>query len=175
MPSRKILMIIAHQGYQQIEYLIPKKTFEYVGFTVVTASNKAGLATAKDKSQAKVDITLDQAIARDYAAIIVVGGPGTLDNLDNPVTYQLLTEARDLNILLGAICIAPRILAHASILTEVAATGWDDDNQLSDIYTEYGVTYIQAPVVSDQNIVTATGPSAAQDFADTIVSLLKNK
>jgi len=175
MAHRKVLIIVAHDGYQQIEYLLPKKTLEHANFNVVTASNKSGTATAKDKSQTTIDITTENAIASDYAAIILVGGPGTLDNLDNQITYQLLTEAVDLGKLVGAICIATRILAHAGILTEVAATGWDGDGELADIYEEYGATYIQAPVVNDQGIITATDPSAAQDFADAILAELKNK
>ena len=173
--KKKILMLIAHEGFQQVEYTLPKKTFEHAGFTVITASNKPGIATAKDTSKAPADITVEQAIAQDYGAVIVVGGPGALDNLDNPTTYQLLTQARDLGILIGAICISTRILAYASLLTNVAATGWDGDNELSEIYKEYGVTYIQAPVVSDQNIITATDPSAAQEFADTIIRTIKNR
>ncbi len=173
MAHRKILMIIAHEGFQQIEYGIPKKTFEHAGYAVITASNKSGMATAKDKSQTKVDLILDQAVASDYAAIVLVGGPGAMDNLDNETTYQLAREAYDLGRLIAAICISPRILAHASLLTDVAATGWDGDDQLASIYEEYGVTYVQAPVVSDQNFITATDPSASQEFADTIVQSLK--
>ena len=168
-------MIIAFEGYQQVEYLIPKKTFEHAGFKVITASNKPGMATAKDKSQTKVDSSIEDAVAADYVAVVVVGGPGAMDNLDNQITYQLLTQAFDLQILIGAICIAPRILAHATILTDIAATGWDDDNNLKALYDEYGVVYIEAPVVHDENIITATGPHAAQQFADTIVATLKSK
>ena len=53
MAHRKILMIIAHEGFQQVEYGIPKKTFEQAGFAVVTASNKPGIATAKDTIKSK--------------------------------------------------------------------------------------------------------------------------
>ena len=175
MAQRKVLMIVAHEGYQPIEYLLPKKTLEHAGFKVITASNKPGMATAKDKSQTKTDLTVEDAIAQDYEAIIVVGGPGTLDNLDNQVTYQLLTQAVDLGKLVAAICIATRILAHASLLTDVAATGWDGDNELASIYEETGATYVKAPVVNDQHIITATDPSAAQAFADTILGVLRNK
>ena len=147
--SRKVLMIIAHEGFQQLEYGIPKKTLEHVGFKVITASNKPGTATAKDKSTAKVNMTTDQAIAADYDAIIIVGGPGTLDNLDNEITHQLLHEAHDLDRLIAAICIAPRILARASLLEDVAATGWDGDGQLAEIYEENGVIYEPAPVISE--------------------------
>lgn len=175
MAHRKILIIIAHEGFQHIEYGIPQKTFEQAGFTVVTASNKPGIATAKDKSRVKVDITIDQAIASDYAAIILVGGPGAMDNLDNESTYQLVREANDLGKLIGAICISTRILAHANLLTGIVATGWNGDNQLGEIYDEYGVMYVKAPVVSDQNFITATDPAASQEFADIIVHNLKIK
>ncbi len=173
--QHKILLVVAHDGYQSLEYQIPKKTFEHAGFKVVTASNKPGKATAHDKSQTTVDITTEKAIAGDYSAIVFVGGSGALDNLDTMVSYQLITSAVDLEKLVAAICVSPRILAHAGVLTEVAATGWDGDEELADIYNEYGVTYVQAPVVSDQNFVTASGPAAAQDFADTIVRELKNR
>lgn len=175
MAHHKILMIIAHDGFQELEYQLPKKTFEQAGFAVVTASNKPGTATAKDKSRAKVDITTEQAIAKDFIAIVLVGGPGAMDNLDNEITYQLLREAHELGMLIAAICISPRILAHASLLEDVAATGWDGDEELADIYDEYGVTYVQAPVVNDQNFITATDPSASQEFADTILRSLKGK
>ncbi len=173
MAHPKVLIIVAWEGYQPLEYGIPKKTLEQAGFAVVTASNKPGMATAKDKSQTKVNVTTQDAIAADYAAIIVVGGPGAMDNLDNQITYQLLTEAADLGKLLAAICVAPRILARANLLTDVAATGWDGDGELADIFNEQGVIYTQAPVVSDQNIITADGPSSAQQFADAIVAALK--
>ena len=175
MASHKVIMVIAYYGYQPIEYEIPKKILLRAGFNVITASNKPGSATAKDKSTAKVDLTLDQVAIQSYKAIIFVGGSGALDNLDNQTSYQLLTQSVALGILIGAICIAPRILAHAGILTDVAATGWDDDNQLASIFDEHGVNYIQAPVVSDQNIITANGPTAATQFADIIVQTLKNK
>lgn len=174
MAHKKVLMVVAYEGYQPLEYQIPKKRLEHAGFSVITASNKAGTATAKDKSTTNVDITIDKAIAGDYAAIIFVGGPGTLENLDNQISYQLITEAVDMGKLVCAICIAPRILAHASVLNEVAATGWNGDGELSDTYDEYGVIYENAPVVIDQGFITATDPSAATEFADAIVKELGN-
>ena len=93
MAHRKVLMVVAHEGYQQIEYQIPKKALTQAGFTVVTASNKPGIATAKDKSTTKVDLTVEQAIAGDYDALIFVGGPGTLDNLDNQI--RKMSRQRD--------------------------------------------------------------------------------
>lgn len=173
MEKKKILLVIAHQGYQPVEYGIPKRTLEQTGFIVTTASNKPGMATAKDTSTTKVDIVLDKVNAMDYDGIFFIGGPGALENLDNEVSYALINDAFRLGKIVGAICISTRILAAAGVLTAHAATGWDGDGRLADIYREYEVYYLpDQEVVTQGNIITATGPSAAQEFADQIIRML---
>jgi len=173
MAAKTVLMVIAYIGYQPLEYTVPKKILEQQGFRVVTASNKAGTATAKDGSKATVDITVADANAADYAAIILVGGSGAMDNLDNKDTYELVQDAAEHDKLIGAICVAPRILAKAGVLANVAATGWDGDEKLNSIFDEYDAKRVQAPVVVDVGIITADGPPAAQEFGQEIARLLK--
>ena len=103
----------------------------------------------------------------------MIGGPGTLDCLDNPVTYKLLNEVFALQKPYGAICLAPRVLAHAELLQNKNATGWDGDGHLQDVFTAHNVTYVHEPVVIDGNIVTANGPQAATDFGAAIVAVLQ--
>ncbi|MFZ5953739.1 MAG: DJ-1/PfpI family protein [Candidatus Dependentiae bacterium] len=173
MNHKKVLLVIAYDGYQPVEYGIPKKTLQQAGFQVVTASNKAGIATAKDQSTTNVDITLEQVNVADYEGIFFVGGPGALDNLDHEASYDLINQAFRQEKIIGAICIATRILAASGVLTAHAATGWDGDDKLADIYREYEVYYLpDQKVVTQGNIITATGPEAAQDFADQIVRML---
>lgn len=170
-----IILVIAHTGFQPIEYATPKKVLTDAGFTVVTASNKAGNATDSMGKTVSVDITLDQIKAEQYDGLFFIGGPGALENLDNQQSYQLLQAWAKTGKPFGAICISPRILAHAGVLHGKKATGWDDDQELADIFKEHAVTYIQKPVVVDGNIVTASGPAAAQEFGEKIVTLLKQK
>ena len=40
MASGNVLFIIAHEGYQPIEYAEPKKILEDAGFTVITRSEE---------------------------------------------------------------------------------------------------------------------------------------
>jgi ribosome-associated protein len=42
MSNGKILLVVAHEGYQPIEYGTPKKILEDAGYTVVTASRAGG-------------------------------------------------------------------------------------------------------------------------------------
>ena len=112
----------------------------------------------------------------DYQGIFFIGGPGALDHLDNQTSYKILQEADLQHIPVGAICIATRILAKAGVLKDKYATGWNGDGLLNDIYTKNGVTFLpEEKVVVESNVITATDPSAAEQFGKQIVQLLQSK
>jgi len=176
MNDTKILLIIAFNGYHQVEYEEPKKILENAGFLVITASNKLGAAIAKDGSTTHVDITLDKVHVNDYAAVFFIGGPGALENLDTNTSYTIINETYKQNKPLGAICVSTRILAASGVLTGKRATGWNGDGQLGIILKHFHAEYDAAQeVVVDDGIITATGPSAAQEFGEKIVALLQDK
>lgn len=169
-----VLLLVAGQGYQPIEYSVPKQILEAAKITVKTVSNRAGIAVASDESTTKVDLLIkDITDISAYQGLFIIGGPGALENLDTPQVHVLAQKFADAGKLFGAICISPRILAKAGLLTGKKATGWDEDNELSDIFTTYGVSYVHKPVVVDGKIITATGPRAAQEFGSTIATILK--
>ncbi len=176
MKTKKILFVVAHEGYQPIEYNEPKKIIEDAGFDVVTASNKPGIATATDGSTTPVDIVLDEVNVDNYAGIIFIGGSGALEHLDNKLSYHLIRKAMKDYKIVGAICVVTRILAKAGALNEKNATGWDGDGFLAGIYEQYNVSYLpEVGVVTDDVTITATGPKVAKDFGKEIVDLLKRK
>lgn len=175
MIKKRVLFVIAHQGYQSIEYTVPKKILEEAGYTVITASNKSGIATASDKTETMVDITLSNVIPNEYDGIFFIGGPGAIDDLDNTTSYTIIQETWKEHKIIGAICIATRLLANAGILEGKQATGWDGDNELSTIYKDHLVNYIREDVVVDFPIITATGPSAAQQFGQNALILLQGQ
>lgn len=172
MSAGKILLIIAHKGYQPIEYNEPKKILENAGFTIITASNKAGTATDSEGGTTPVNLTLSHVKVADYDGIFFIGGPGALENLDNKDSYRIIKEAIQKYLPLGAICISTRILAKANALTRKRATGWNGDHELEKLYEMYDVVYLPEPVVVTENIITATGPSAAKLFGQEIISLV---
>ncbi len=174
MASGKVLFIIAHEGFQPVEYKEPKKILEDAGFTIVTASNKPGTATAKDDSTVEVDLTLDEVNVDDYDGIFLIGGPGALEHLDNEKTIKIIKRAETKHLPLGAICASTRILAKAGALTRKRATGWNGDGELPAIYETYFVKYLPEPVVVEENIITATDPSVAKLFGQEIITLLHN-
>jgi protease I len=174
MAQKKILCIIAFNGFHQTEYGVPKKILFNAGYDIVTASNKPGVAIAKDGSSVQINVVLESVTATDYKGILFIGGPGTLENIDTGESYMIAKEAFDANVPLGAICLATRILAHSGILKGKKATGWNGDHKLKEIFEEVGCEYIEnEPVVIDGNIVTAVGPAAAEQFANAMLKLLE--
>lgn len=170
----KILLIIAQEGFQTKEYHDTKRVLERVGHVVVTGSVKRGIAISNIGEEVLVDIALEEVSVGDYDALFIIGGPGALQYLDNKETVRIMEEAATSGrIFYGAICISPRILAKAGILTGKHATGWDDDGELSGIFNANGVIYERKPVVTDGNIITANGPMSAEAFGHAINDCLK--
>lgn len=170
---KKILLVIASNGFQPIEYRVPKQLLTEAGFVVVTASDGVGEAIASDGSTQKVDVELPQVEAKNYDGVYFIGGPGALEHLDNQESNRILNEAMILQKPYGAICISPRILAKANVLTGRLATGWDGDGELAEIFETNNVEYVWQSVVIDGDVITGSGPEAAEEWGRAIVSFLK--
>lgn len=166
---KKILLVIASNGFQPIEYSVPKQLLTEAGFVVVTASDSVGEAVASDGSKQNVDVLLSEVEAENYDGLYFIGGPGALEHLDNQESNRILNEAMILQKSYGAICISPRILAKANVLTGRRATGWDEDGELSEIFETNNVEYVRQPVVVDHDVITGNGPAAAREWAEAIM------
>lgn len=181
--NKTIVLIIASRGYQAAEYGITKETLEGSGVTVITASDSRGVAVAQTCTTCPVhpitgyETVMVEMLASDidptqYEGIVLIGGPGALEHLDNVTIYELICKATWADKLVGAICISPRILAKAGVLKNKRATGWNADGELDAVFNEHDVFYVQNDVVIDGSIITAVGPQVAKEFADGIINCL---
>ncbi len=173
--GKKIVFIIASEGYHPVEYGIPVKILREEDAIIITASDKPGGAVAKDKTTTPVDITIDKLHVSNYDGIFFIGGPGALDCLDNSISYKIIADAKKQNIPYGAICISTRILAKGYGLEGKKATGWDGDSALETILKSFGATYDKKPIATDGLVVTATGPESAEQFAEGIIRVVTKK
>lgn len=172
--DKKILLIIASRDFQQIEYSGTREELEAAGLEVVVGSDKFGEAIGKDGvTKVNVDVAIQDINISDYNGIFLIGGPGALEYLDNEKVYDLLTRFRDTGKQFGAICISTRILAHAGLLKDKKATGWNGDGQLPHILNESGAFYTGTPVFTDGDIVTGEDPEAAHLFGKEIANQYK--
>lgn len=172
--NKKILMIITFRDFKDQEYFMPREIFENSGLTVCSASTQKGKAIGSGGKETQVDLTLEEVKADDYGAVVFVGGPGAHGLIENSQCHRIAKEALANNKILGAICIAPAILAKAGVLTGKKATVWSSasDKSAIGILKENGANFKSEAVVRDGKIITANGPSAAGRFAEMIVEAL---
>lgn len=172
--SKKIAMIIAFREFQDEEYFIPKQILEQSGIEIDTVSSSLGEAIGKLGGEAKVNVLIKDLKVADYDAVLFIGGPGAQKYIDDENCHQIAREIVETDKVLGAICIAPIILAKAGVLERKKATVWSSpmDKLGVKILRESGAVYQSEPVVIDGKIITADGPMAAKEFAEIIIILL---
>ncbi|PMP66284.1 MAG: DJ-1 family protein [Thermodesulfobacterium geofontis] len=169
---QKILMIIASQNFRDEELLIPKKLFEKEGYEVVIASTSLKPSKGMLGAVVTPQILIDKVKIGDYSAIVFVGGVGAQEYFNHPIAHKIAREAVSQGKVLAAICIAPRILAEAGVLKGKKATVWVSEGK---VLEEKGAYYTGRSVEIDGKIITASGPQAAEEFAKSIIKLLKTK
>lgn len=171
---KKIILLIAHEGFQPVEYFETKKVFDSAGFEVITASDKIGQAMpSAGTDSVYIDYEIKDIKPEDYDGFFIIGGHGAMDFLNTKEVHDLLKFFVKKGKFVGAICVAPRILAEAGILKSKQVTGWDGDNELAGVLTDVGAKYIREPVVVDGKLITASGPAVARDWGLAIVKALK--
>ena len=77
---------------------------------------------------------------------------------------RIARETFAAKIPLGAICIAPTILAAAGVLAGKKATVWDSEGEQITFLKQCGAEYSGESVTRDGLIVTGNGPKAAEEF-----------
>jgi len=190
--NKKIVMVIAFQDFRDEEYFVSKEILEEAGAEVKTASNQMGRALGADGGEVEIDLLIKDLNPADlddlqrksshnsiqsissFDAVVFIGGPGCLENLDNENSYKVAKETVSQNKVLASICISSIILAKAGVLKGKKATVWSSpmDKGPVRILKENGVIYQDKPVVTDEKIITASGPAAAKEFGETIKGLL---
>lgn len=168
--SKKVLFIIASSNFRDEELLKPLAILKKEGIKTMVASSSLRKSRGMLGTEITPDILLQQVNVDDYNAIVFVGGTGAKEYWENPVAHRIAKEAYNKGKLLGAICIAPVILAKAKLLKNKKVTGWPSTAPL---LKKSGAIYSGKDVQIDSRIITAKGPQASKDFGETILSVLK--
>ncbi len=173
--DKKIAIIVAFKDFRDEEYFIPKEILEGVGAEVKTASNKMGRALGADGGEVEIDLLVSDLNPAYFDAVVFIGGPGCLENLDNENSYKVAKETVSKGKVMAAICVSPIILAKAGVLEDKKATVWSSalDRGPVAILKENGAIYQDKTVVTDGKIITGNGPEASKEFGEAIIGALK--
>jgi protease I len=167
--AKKVVMVIAHDGFRDEEFFVPKNVLEKGGVKIVVASSAISQAKGVLGAKVKPDSLVNDVNINEFDGIIFVGGVGATEYWDSPVAHKLARDAYTANKIVAAICIGPVILANAGILEGKKATVWDSEaKQLRG----KGASYTGKGVERDGNIITANGPAAGEEFGEAILEAL---
>lgn len=170
--GKKIVLIIASDGYRDEEFEQPKKVLASSGAEVIVASSSLEEARGTLGGKVKPDILVDDIKVDDFDCIIFVGGSGSSEYWDNPTAHKIAKEAYNSGKIVAAICIAPVTLANAGLLENKRATVYSSE---AGRLKNKGAIYTGKGVEVDDNIITADGPGNAKKFADVLVKKLSGK
>lgn len=172
--SGNILIVVPSKDFNDVEFNVTMSTFLIEGFEVDIASKDTDEALGMEGASAVVDLEVADADVSNYEAVVFIGGPGVDDLLlyEDPDYLSLAGSTRDQDVIVGAICVAPKILANAWLLGGRKATVFPDSESIAYIESK-GATYSDELVVRDGNIITASGPEAVDDFAEAVVEAVK--
>jgi protease I len=166
--GKSVLMCIACKNFKDIEYQTTREHLETSGANIAVASNRTGECVGSDGLEVSADVSFSEVKPAKYDAIVVIGGPGTIEYLSGNVElHSLLNTFNDENKLISAICLAPMVLAEAGVLEGKQATVWESTQSVEALKTG-GAEFIAEDVVVVGNIITANGPGAVQEFAEAI-------
>jgi protease I len=173
-PTRRILYGIAPERFRDEELAVPKRALESAGHDVRVASTRPGEAVGMLGDRVVPDVTIAQAREADVDALIIAGGAGAPQHLwDSAPLATLVRRLHAGGKPLGAICLAPPVLARAGVLDGRRATTFPTDRAIAEL-KRGGATYVEDPVVRDGTIITASGPEAAETFGAALVQLLES-
>ena len=165
------LVIIAQQGYQDHELDGTLRHLKNQGFAVTLASAKAAECTGKFGGKQQATLALKDVDVSLYDRIAFIGGPGAVRFADDPQAHRIARETAAAGRILGAICIAPTILAKAGVLLGKRATVWDSGGEQVRMLQDGGAVYSGEDVTVDDRLVTANGPQAADLFGQRFATL----
>jgi protease I len=174
--SESRVLILATDGFEDWELFGPRQILQQRGAEVVLASPKLepiqGYIHDKPSKTIRPDITIDQASAEDFDALILPGGVRNPDQLRvNVDAVQLIRDFAGAGKPVGAICHAPWLLVEADLLRDRTATSWPS---IRTDLRNAGARLVDEPAVTDGNIVTSRKPEDVQEFTDAVIDLIED-
>jgi protease I len=169
-----ILIVVAHKDFDEIEFASTKNMMLSQGAEIEVASTKKGEVFSDHKHPIQADLSLNEVDVSKYEGIVFVGGIGAEDDyFNNSTAHNLIREANEQGIILGASSISPAIFANAGVLKGKKATVYDDEEGADrKIFSQNGVEYTGDPVTVDGNIVTCNHRKNIKQFASTFAKQL---
>ena len=162
----KKIAILATHGFEESELLQPRSALRAAGAeTKVISLEKGKIKGWNDKNWGKevpVDLTVDEAKADDFDALLLPGGVMNPDHLrTNPKAVQFARAFFDAHKPIAAICHGPWLLVEAGIVKGRTLTSWPS---LKTDIINAGGKWVDQEVVSEEGLITSRKPTDIPAF-----------
>jgi protease I len=170
------VLIVATDGFEEWELFGPREILQKRGAEVVLASLNLDpiQATVHDDPGKTIrpDLTVDDANADDFDALILPGGVRNPDHLRvHGNVIELIKAFNQQGKPIGAICHGPWLLVEADLLRGRTATSWPS---IRTDLRNAGANVVDEAAVTDGNIVTSRNPDDVEAFTNALVDLIED-
>ena len=171
------ILIVATSGFEESELFGPREILQKRGAAVTLAS------LTRDPIQATVhddpgktirpDLTVDEARAEDFDALMLPGGLRNPDQLRmHGNVIALIRAFAEQGKPIGAICHGPWLLVEADLLRGRTATSW---RSIRTDLKNAGANVVDEAAVTDRNIVTSRNPDDVEAFTIAVIGLVESR
>ena len=173
--SRAKVLIVSTDGFEESELFGPLRILGDKGAEVELASPdlKPIQATVHDDPGKTIrpDLTVEDARAEDYDALILPGGVRNPDHLrTNKAAIALIKAFAEAGKPVAAICHGPWLLVEADLLRGKTATSWPS---IRTDLRNAGANVVDEAAVADGNIVTSRKPDDVPAFTEAVIRLIE--
>ena len=171
------VLIMATNRFEESELFGPRELLLAAGAKVSLASLDRGeiMGTVHDAPGKKIvpDLTIAEASAADYDALLLPGGVGNPDRLRADGGAVALIKAFDgAGKPIAAICHAPWLLIEADVLRGRRATSWPS---IRTDLRNAGATVVDEAAVTDGHIITSRNPDDVDAFTAALIAAVEGR
>lgn len=167
--SKSVLIVIAPKDFRDEEFKEPYELLTNSGIKVVVASTDTSPSKGMLGMVVKPQTLLEAVEPESFDAIVVIGGTGCQVLWNNETLHKIIKKFDEKKKTIGAICIAPVVLARAGILKDKKATVYPG---VAEEIIPLCANYTTAELQVSEHVITASGPKAAKDFAKAILEAI---